>query len=184
MAKAERNRNALRSQRLIREAFVTLVLDQHERRPTVAQICHLADINRSTFYAHYDNLEDLEDKLFKAYLDGFAEWLQKALQEDFLDSPLPQLTRLGRYIEENRRLMDAFMTIGIRDDNGYGFGMAMRAALLPALGEVDKQRLLRFDLICSALTSVYFTWFIGSYGETTLAEVNQAMAAVITGKHD
>jgi len=184
MGNTERNRNALRSQRLIREAFVSVVLDQNERKPTVAQICRLADINRSTFYAHYDNLEDLEERLFEAYLDGYAEWLQRALQEDFLNNPLPQLTKLGRYIEENRRLLDAFMALGTRDDSGYGFGMAVRSALLPVLGKVDKRRLLRFDLICSALTSVYFTWFIGSYGDTTLAEVNAAMAAVITGKHE
>jgi hypothetical protein len=31
---------------------------------------------------------------------------------------------------------------------------------------------------------VYFTWFVGSYGNTTLAEVNEAMAAVITGRHE
>lgn len=184
MEKTERNRNALRSQRLIREAFISLVLDQNERRPTVAQICHLADVNRSTFYAHYDNFKDLEEKLFAVYLDGYKEWLRRALQEDFLGNPLPQLTRLGHYIEENRRLLNAFMTIGTRDDSGYGFGMAVRSALLPVLGEIDKQRLLRFDLICSALTSVYFTWFIGSYGDTTIDEVNAAMAAVITGKHE
>lgn len=182
--KTERNRNALRSQRFIREAFISLVLDKNEHRPTVAQICRLADVNRSTFYAHYDNLEDLEDKLFKAYLDGYAEWLRVALQKDFLNNPLPQLTVLGRYIEDNRRLLNALMARGVRDDSGYGFGMAMRATLLPVLGEVDKQRLLRFDLICSALTSVYFTWFIGSYEDTSLAEVNVAIAAVITGKHE
>ena len=184
MAKTERNRNALRSQRLIREALVSLVLDQHERKPTVAQICRLADINRSTFYAHYDNLDDLEEKLLEAYLDGYAEWLRNALQEDFLGNPLPQLTRPGCYIEENRRLMDTFMAMGTRDDSGYGFGMAVRAALLPVLGEVDKQRLLHFDLICSALTSVYFTWFVGSYQDTTIDEVNAAMAVVIMGRHE
>ena len=183
MTDTRRNRNALRSQRLIRDAFVSLVLDRHECRPTVAQICQVADINRSTFYAHYDNLEDLEDKLFAAYLDGYADWLRKALQEDFLSKPLPQLTDLGNYIEKNRRLMDAFMALGTKDDSGYGFGMAVRGALLPVLGEVDTRRLLRFDLICSALTSVYFTWFVGAYEGITLAEVNEAMAAVITGKH-
>lgn len=76
------------------------------------------------------------------------------------------------------------MALGTRDDSGYGFGMAVRGTLLPVLGEVDTHHLLRFDLICSALTSVYFTWFVGSYEGTTLAEVNEAMAAVITGRHE
>ena len=181
MTDTKRNRNALRSQRLIREAFVSLVLDQHELKPTVAQICHVADVNRSTFYAHYDNLEDLEDKLFRTYLDGYADWLRKALQKDFPSNPLPQLTTLGNYIEQNRRLMEAFMALGTRDDSGYGFGMAIRGTLLPVLGKVDTHRLLRFDLICSALTSVYFTWFVGSYDGLTLDEVNEAAAACLLG---
>ena len=183
MPQPERNRNALRSQRLIREALVSLVIDQHRLRPTVAELCREADVNRSTFYAHYDNLEDLIDKLFAAYLDGYASWLRDALEHDFLLDPLPQLTALGAYIEQNRRLLDAFMAMGTKNDSGYGFGMAMRTALLPVLGEVDARRLLRFDLITSALTSVYFTWYVGSYEGVSLEEVNEAMAAMITGRH-
>ncbi|MBP3893560.1 MAG: TetR/AcrR family transcriptional regulator [Atopobiaceae bacterium] len=184
MTQAARNRNALRSQRLIREAFVSLAIDQHRLKPTVADLCREADINRSTFYAHYDNIEDLTDKLFHQYLQGYADWLASALEEDFLSDPLPHLTRLGLYIEENRRLLQAFMAIGARDDSGYGFGMAVRGVLLPVMGDIDSHRLLRFDLICSALTSVYFTWFVGSYDGVTLDEVNRVMAGVILGKRD
>jgi len=75
--------------------------------------------------------------------------------------------------------MEAFCAAGTRNGSSYGFGMAVRTALLPVLGDVDKHRLLRFDLICSALTSVYFTWFIGSYENMTLDEVNTEIVRII-----
>ena len=182
MAQVQRNRNALRSQRLIKEAYVSLTLGRTKERYTVSDICRMADINRSTFYAHYDNIDDLEEKLFQAYLEGIAAWLGDALAKGFREDPLPHLTRLGDYIEENRPLFQAFMVNGVRDDSGYGFGMAVRAALLPVLGDVSMRRLIRFDLICSALTSVYFTWLVGSYEGIALVEVNEEMAEVIRRK--
>ena len=179
VATTERNRNALRSRRLIRDAYIALELSGRKAHYTVADICREADINRSTFYAHYDNFEDMRDKLFQQYLDGFAVWLRAALADEFLRDPLPHLTTLGDYVEQNRSLLSAFLLGGVRSESGYGFGMAVREALLPVLGKVSTRRLLRFDLICSALTSVYFTWFVGSYGDLSLAEVNEAAARVI-----
>lgn len=93
----ERNRNALRSQRLIRDAFVELVRERGKGRITVADVCRKADINRSTFYAHYDNVDDLQDKIYDETMAGFGEWLAGVLEEGggsadaFLADPLPDL---------------------------------------------------------------------------------------------
>ena len=163
----------------ILNAFFDLLGDKPYQKITVSALISAADVNRSTFYAHYDNFEDMRDKLFQQYLDGFAVWLRAALADEFLRDPLPHLTTLGDYVEQNRSLLSAFLLGGVRSESGYGFGMAVREALLPVLGKVSTRRLLLLDLICSALTSVYFTWFVGSYGELSLAEVNEAAARVI-----
>lgn len=43
----------------LREALVTLMQDRHISQITVKALCDLADVNRSTFYAHYTDPYDL-----------------------------------------------------------------------------------------------------------------------------
>ena len=181
MQVTERNRNALRSQQLIREAYYELVEERGEGRITVTDICHRADINRTTFYAHYYGLEELEEVLVANLLKGFATWL-KGVEEGegadaFLANPLPSLTRLGEYIEESRPLFGAMGKRHLRSNET--FGMSVRAALLEATGKLEGPRLLRFDFIAAALTNVYFTWLVGSYGNMSIAELNEILASYI-----
>ena len=57
------DRRQRRTRRAIYAAFEQLLLEQHYRDVTVAQIIDRADIGRSTFYAHFDTKDDLLDQL-------------------------------------------------------------------------------------------------------------------------
>ena len=59
------NRNALRSKRLIRQAFISLIKRKPADRITITDIVNEANINRATFYAHYSCLKDLIDEIEK-----------------------------------------------------------------------------------------------------------------------
>jgi len=52
---------------VIRQAFLSLLGEQTVDKITVADVCRLAEINRATFYRHYDNqygiLRELEQNL-------------------------------------------------------------------------------------------------------------------------
>lgn len=65
MAKAE-YRSALRSKKLITDALVTLLDEKTLDKITVTDIVKKADINRGTFYAHYDNVSDVVTSIFKS----------------------------------------------------------------------------------------------------------------------
>ena len=183
MDSQERNRNALRSQRLIREAYIALAQERGEGRITVADICRAADINRTTFYAHYESLPDLEEKLGQSVLDGFANWLAGELERGggspdvFLSDPLPGLERLKPHIEFTIPILEAASKRRLHA--GDNFGMEVREALLSATGKLQGARLMRFDFIAAALTNVYFTWMVGAYGNMTLDELNQILAGYI-----
>lgn len=176
-----RNRNALRSQRGIRDAFVALAMERGDGRITVSDICRVADINRTTFYAHYDSLEDLEAKLWVGYFDGFTQWLSAELEQDFLEDPLPGLNRLSKIIEDTK---DLFIVFGARKteerlrdvDKEGGFGMAVRDALLKATGPLPAERMVCFDFVSSAMLNVYYTWMIGQYGDLSIDKLNEQLA--------
>ncbi len=71
-------RSKLSRQRL-RSALLALLETRELSQITVAQLCREAGLNRSTFYAHYENLwdvlEELEQEMDGALLASFA-WVQ------------------------------------------------------------------------------------------------------------
>lgn len=57
------NQRSLRSQETIERAFVALLDTQSVEKITVQSICKLANVNRTTFYTHYTDVRDLENKI-------------------------------------------------------------------------------------------------------------------------
>ncbi|GHO49727.1 TetR/AcrR family transcriptional regulator [Ktedonospora formicarum] len=72
------DRRSTRTQRLLGEALVALLLEKRYDAITVQDILERADIGRSTFYEHYWDKEDL--------LTSQAEWLVESLGNQFEQS--------------------------------------------------------------------------------------------------
>ena len=58
---------------VIREAFFALLAEVGFAKMTVADICRHADINRGTFYLHYETINDLLEESAEFLLRGFTE---------------------------------------------------------------------------------------------------------------
>ena len=63
------------TKRVIRESFVRLMEHKPISRITVKEICELADVNRSTFYAHYASPDDLMQKIKEEVLQEINSWM-------------------------------------------------------------------------------------------------------------
>ena len=63
MAERKEYRSAIRSRRLIHQAFLELLREKPFEKITVTDIVNRADINRSTFYAHYPDVRGLVEAL-------------------------------------------------------------------------------------------------------------------------
>ena len=64
MAKAE-YRSAIRSRKLINDALADLLTEKPLDKITVTDVVSRADINRGTFYAHYQDIPDVVDHLIQ-----------------------------------------------------------------------------------------------------------------------
>lgn len=70
-------KSAVRSRTLIKRAFLELLREKSIDKITVTDIVARADINRGTFYAHYDDIDslrkavwaDIENELYDALGD-------------------------------------------------------------------------------------------------------------------
>ncbi len=60
------DRRIIKSKQKIYKAFMEIREKKELRRITVKEICEKAEINKSTFYEHYDDIFDLSDKIESA----------------------------------------------------------------------------------------------------------------------
>ncbi len=67
----ENDLRVLRTEKMIRNAFWKLMEKHDYRDITVQQILDKACINRSTFYKHYQNKNDLAQDIIKDYRDNY-----------------------------------------------------------------------------------------------------------------
>jgi AcrR family transcriptional regulator len=71
------DRRVRRTRELLRNALTSLILEKGYERVTVQDICDRADVGRSTFYAHFQDKEEL-------LLSGFDD-LKQQLRRAFAD---------------------------------------------------------------------------------------------------
>ena len=69
----KKDRRSARTQRSLSGALVSLVKEKRFDDITVQEVIDRADVGRSTFYSHFRDKEDLFQKDWEQFLDGFAQ---------------------------------------------------------------------------------------------------------------
>lgn len=87
MAEKKEYRSARRSRRLIRQAFYELLKEKSFEKITVTDIVKRADINRSTFYAHYPDVRGLVEELRNEAVDRSVALVQDMNYRKIFDEP-------------------------------------------------------------------------------------------------
>ena len=104
MAEKKEYRSAIRSRRFIRQALMELLREKTFEKITVTDIVSRADINRSTFYAHYADVRQLMEEIQNEFVERA---LSVVKEMDFLEqihSPVPFVQKLIEIANENREL--------------------------------------------------------------------------------
>ena len=97
------------------EAFLTLLAKKNFAYITVKEICEVAGVNRSTFYLHYETIQDLllecvsrMNEQFLACMekdsDAFSAKLQNCSKDELYLITPDYLTPYLSYIKNNKRL--------------------------------------------------------------------------------
>ena len=112
MAEKKEYRSAIRSRRLIRAALLELLQEKKFEKITVTDIVKRADINRSTFYAHYPEVMGLLEELMEDTVNRSIDLVSGIDMRQFLEEPMPVLEKLIAIGEEN---MEIFKLLGNSD---------------------------------------------------------------------
>lgn len=162
----KRNRNAIRSQRLIRQAFVNLIKTKPADRISITDIVNEANINRATFYAHYSCLKDLTDEIEQEVIDRLMALLSDFKLENFFSNPAPLLLQISIFIAEDP---DYYKTLVTAPESGLFIEKLMSIFInymeedQSIALEVRKSKSfhIRALFFAGGLVSLYLQWFQG-----------------------
>ncbi len=102
-------RSAIRSKRLIREAYVSLMQEKEADKITVSDIVRKADLNRGTFYAHYASPNYVREEISDEIVEKISEILQGFSFSHFLQDPSPFLKKVEDVLTENMKFYKEIM---------------------------------------------------------------------------
>lgn len=102
MTTKKMDRRILRTRQLLSQALVELMQEQHYERITVQDIVDRANVGRSTFYAHFENKDDLLISDFGQVLDMLNQHVDTNTVESLFNS-----LELFRHIREHHHLYKA-----------------------------------------------------------------------------
>ncbi len=71
-------RNSIRSKELIRNALISLLNQKSLMEISVSDIAKTANINRGTFYNHYNNLSEILEEIKEELMQRFEEGLKNS----------------------------------------------------------------------------------------------------------
>lgn len=94
-------RSAVRSRRMLREAYVELMTERPLEKITVTDIVSRAGLNRGTFYAHFANPEALREQMEAEFIEELFKLFNNFPYEQLLQNPLPLLLELARFLEQD-----------------------------------------------------------------------------------
>ena len=115
----KRDRRVMLTKRLLKDALISLMRKEPLHSISIKKICETADVNRSTFYHHYDTQFDLYDDILSDVSDEIGAIINGAKEKD--GSTLTILTDILQYAEDHRDLFLVILSTNSNLNLGEGF---------------------------------------------------------------
>ena len=163
MSKAE-YRSAIRSRRMIKEAFADLLQEKPLDRITVTDIVNHAQINRGTFYAHYADIPDLIQHLINDTFTSIQEVIP-ASPDSTPDVPTQLLNRVQTILEADydfyQKIMSSSASTLMHEQlvNVVLDYMLQQEPIFPTASHESYAFMIRF--CAGGLSNLYKDWFAG-----------------------
>lgn len=176
-------KSSIRSKNLIKESFLELLQEKPLNKITVTDVVTKADINRGTFYAHFDDINKLIHTIEDEIVRTLCELLYGLETAEPLQEPLPLFLKISEYLEENQHVIFALM----RTNNTNTFVFQLPELITEQLLSSDQiDHHLRNDPLyktrcrfyAGGAVSLYAAWFQGSF-DGTLKDVAYMLERII-----
>lgn len=183
MGEKKEYRSAIRSRRLIREAFLELLRHKPYEKITVTDIVALADINRSTFYAHYPDVRGLVEEIVGEVIDHSITLANSLDMRAFLEDPMPFLQELTSYSTRNRELYELlsrsdFAQRQMEQLKRTLIDAATRSPAIPEHIRMSTDFRIHISFFIGGILTIYVMWLQGEL-ECSVEDITRQMSQVI-----
>lgn len=168
-----RNQYYKNTDQKIQKALIELLQDKDINKITVKDICNRANINRSTFYAHYIDIYDLMDKTEDDMGLGVLEVYKDSdisLDNFFSERRREYLTIMIRYIGHHRNFYKAYLKIHQNNDMMKAIQPMFELSITPYFKQMglesEKDRIYHLSFFYNGMFSVIKQWIDAGCEET------------------
>ena len=163
------DRRVVKTREAIQNAYFTL-LAEDKTRITITEIAHRANIDRKTFYLHYDSIDDI---VKKTCIEKFQELDQRLEQQHYFENPYDtnKLFKIfNAFLKEDISL---YQQIALHP-NRYFFWSeventlteGIKSAALKYLSKPSEQIEVSARFCAAGIIHVYLSWFKGELDMT------------------
>ncbi len=159
-------RSAIRSRKMIKEAFLELLEEKNINKITVTDIVNKADLNRSTFYAHYTDVRAITEEMENEVIDKMIEILNEFEFKSFFNNPTPLLLEVSKFLENNQKTYKVLLKVNEAETflkklkNEFAKYMMLDTDI-PEYLKNSKMVNLRISYFAGGIINIYQDWFNG-----------------------
>lgn len=102
MPKQKEDRRIKITKLLLKESLIDLLYEKDINKITIKEVCEKADLNRSTFYAHYSDIYALLNSIKEEYMENILNEVPE-MKLEYSDSSIV-INNILNYILENKKL--------------------------------------------------------------------------------
>ena len=157
-------RSAIRSRKMIKQAFVDLLREKEIDKITVMDVVNKADVNRGTFYAHYKSVVNVSEQIGEDVATALFEFLDEFKETRLIENPLPFLLKIARFLEKDLE----FYRVMINSQRSIAFFNRVKMLFIEKIMTDEKrmagiknkdQFLVCVNLYASGFVGLYQDWF-------------------------
>ena len=183
MEKRKEYRSAIRSRRLIRSAFLELLREKPCEKITVTDFVTRADINRSTFYAHYPDVRGLVEEIVGETISQSIALANSLNIREFLSDPMPFLRELTSYGTDNQELYtllcrSEFAQRQMEQLKRTLIDSAVQSPAFPESVRSSPEFRIQISFFVGGILSLYVMWLQGEL-DCTVEDITKHLSQLI-----
>lgn len=173
-------KNVVRSKKLIRQAVLELLRDKKDiNLITITDIVNKANINRGTFYNHYDNIRDVLNEVEDELMDDLSTALNKfdPNKEDSVSQFFDVLTNYFKQKEERFKMIISYVPRYVFNDLKVKI-LDISSKYFFGTNNVNTESSLSLIVISNGIAGTYLDYF-ENRSKYSLDEISASIKKII-----